>query len=123
MRIIGTSFFKKWFLNSNNKLFKSFKSKILRKIDLLIKNKLSNWINIINNEFSELNAVHINQLKYSSFEKLLDWIKASEISNAFDSIFDLRNDRELVPVNFTFLGKILKGLYSIDIAHKSQIQY
>ena len=93
MSIIGTYFFKK-ILNSNNKFRKSFNSKFFKKDRFIDNNKPSNWVNIINKAFYELNADQINQLKYSSFEKLLDWIKASEISNAFDSIFDLRNDRE-----------------------------
>ena len=73
---------------------KSFNSKFFKKDRFIDKNKLSNWVNIINKEFYQLNADQINQLKRGSFEKLLDWIKGSEIINAFDSNFDLRDDRE-----------------------------
>ena len=68
MSIIRTYFFKKWFFNSKNKFWKSFNSKIFKKDKFIDKNKLSNWVNIINKEFYELNTDQINQLKFSSFE-------------------------------------------------------
>ena len=66
-----------------------------------------------------MNVDQINQLKYSIFEKLLDWIKASKISNAFDSNFNLRDDRELVPVSFTlttnkFFKRFIFNWYSLQ---------
>ena len=47
LTIIGSSLFKKWFLNNNDKLWKTFNFKIFKKDRFIDINNLPNWVNIM----------------------------------------------------------------------------
>ena len=74
--------------------WKSFCSSIFKKDFIYDRNKLANWISIINKEFAQLTEDQINQLKLESFNILMDQINLSYIANKFDSKLSLSNEIE-----------------------------
>ena len=60
LNIIETQFFKRQFINKNQKYWRSFNSKIFKKDIIVDQDQLPKWVNSINIEFIQLNFDQIN---------------------------------------------------------------
>ena len=76
--------------NNQGKYWKSFNSKIFKKVRAIDKDRIPNWVNIIKNEFSNWTD---NQINSFSLQQLLHQLDLSDISNHFDC--DLNSDDEI----------------------------
>ena len=92
--IIGTQFFKKSFINKNEKYWRSFNSKIFKKDIVFDPDQLPNWVNSVKFEFTQLKSDQINQLKSNTLQKLLDLLCFSNIIDDFESSLNLNNEVE-----------------------------
>ena len=94
LNIIGTQFFKKSFINKNEKYWRSFNSKIFKKDIVFDPDQLPNWVNSAKFEFTQLKSDQINQLKSNTLQKLLDLLCFSNIIDDFESNLNLNNEVE-----------------------------
>ena len=94
LNIIGTQFFKKLFINKNEKYWRTFNSKIFKKDIVFYPDQLPNWVNSVKFEFTQLKSDQINQLKSNTLQKLLDLLCFSNIIDDFESNLNLNNEVE-----------------------------
>ena len=94
LSIIGTQFFKKSFINKNEKYWRSFNSKIFKKDIVFDPDHLPNRVNSVKFEFTQLKSDQINQLKSNTLQKLLDLLCFSNIIGDFELSLNLNNEVE-----------------------------
>ena len=93
INIIGTQFFRKWIISSEEKYWKPFSSRVFKKDRVIDKDGLPSWVNIIKKEFSNLRDDQINQISCTYLQKLLHSLGLYEFSNNFD--YDLKFDYKI----------------------------
>ena len=89
--IIGTQFFKRPFINKNEKYWRSFNKKIFKKDIIVHQDQLPKWVNSIKIEFTQLN---FDQIKDNALQKLLDLLSSSSIIHNFESNLDLADENK-----------------------------